>query len=395
MTYSFDKKINRTGTQCLKWDEMSKYYDSSDLLPMWVADMDFETAPEIVASMNCRVSHGVFGYVSTPPDYFVAAAQWIKEHYGYAVSADTLVHSPGVVPSLSLLIRLLTERNEKVIIQPPVYPPFRNVLTQNHRQPLLNPLIEEDGSYRMDYAHLETIAADPDVHWLILCNPHNPVGRSWTRAELEQLGEICLRHGIRILSDEIWRDLVYAPSAHTPMASLGPEFEAITITLFAASKTFNLAGMQASFIAFPKEQEKALFQKEMETLDFTRQNTLGLTATHTAYTGGEPWMQALKAYLQGNIEFVKAYLDQHVPEIRLTTPQATYLLWLDFRALNLPTKELAKLLAEKGGVALNVGASFGEEGRGFMRMNIACSREQVEEALKGIEAAVRSMRGDA
>lgn len=394
MTYIFDQETNRRHTHCVKWDEMSRYYDRNDLLPMWVADMDFETAPEIVEALKNRVEQGIFGYVSTPPGYYETAAAWTHRQFGHAVSAETLVHSPGVVPSLSILVRLLTARNEKVIIQPPIYPPFRNVLTQNHRQPLLNPLIEENGVYRMDYVHLEQLASDPDVHWMIFCNPHNPVGRSWTPEELKQLADICLRHDVRILSDEIWRDLVFAPHRHTPLASLSPEIEAITITLFAASKTFNLAGLQASFIAFPREEEKALFQKEMETLDFTRQNTLALTGTQAAYEQGEPWMEALKAYLQENIRFATDYLTRHVPEIHFSEPEATYLLWLDFKALNLPSRELATLLAEKGGVALNVGASFGEEGRGFMRMNVACPRHQVEKALQGIEAAVRSMRGD-
>lgn len=394
MTYDFDKELNRRNTQCVKWDEMSSYFDRGDLLPMWVADMDFETAPEIKSAMRERVDHGVFGYVSTPASYFEAAAEWTRCRHNHAVDAASLVHSPGVVPSLSILIRLLTERNEKVIIQPPVYPPFRNVLLQNHRQPLQNPLIEEDGVYRMDYEHLEKVAADPEVHWLILCNPHNPVGRAWTRSELERLSDICMRNGIRIISDEIWRDLVYDPSKHTALASLGPEVEAITITLTAVSKTFNLAGLQASFISFPREGEMDLFKKEMNTLDFSRHNTLALIGTQAAFDHGEPWLGALKIYLMENIRYAKDYLAANVPEIRFTEPEATYLIWLDFKTLGLNGRELAGLLAEQGGIALNAGASFGEEGKGFMRMNIACPRSQLEAALKGIEASVRSLRGD-
>ncbi len=394
MTYDFDKETNRRNTQSVKWDEMSCYFERDDLLPMWVADMDFETAPEILAAMKKRMEHGVFGYVSTPASYYETAAEWTLRRYGHGVDAGTLVHSPGVVPSLSILVRLLTQRNEKVIIQPPIYPPFRNVLVQNHRQPLLNPLIEEAGVYRMDFDGLEKLAADPEVNWLIFCNPHNPVGRSWKREELQRLAAICLRHGVRILSDEIWRDLVFVPHQHTPLASLGPEVEDITITLSAVSKTFNLAGLQASFISFPRETEKALFQKEMETLDFTRHNTLALTGTQAALDLGEPWLLALKAYLAANICFAKDYLAEHAPEVRFTEPEATYLLWLDFRALGLSGKELGSLLAEKGRVALNAGASFGDEGKGFMRMNVACPRNQLAEALRGIKEAVGSVRGD-
>lgn len=393
MTYVFHKGPDRKNTGCVKWDEMARYYDRSDLLPMWVADMDFETAPEIVDAMKQRVDHGAFGYVSNPPSYFEAAARWTRERYGHQMDPLTLMHSPGVVPSLSLLVRLLTERGEKVIIQPPVYPPFRNVLLQNHRQPLMNPLVETNGHYRMDFEALEELAADPTVRWLILCNPHNPVGRAWTREELQQLGDICLRHQVRIISDEIWRDLVYAPHQHIPMVSLSPEIEAITITLFAASKTFNLAGLQASFISFPDEAEKALFQKEMETLDFTRINTLGLTATQAAFEKGEPWMEALKAYLQENIRYATVYIRENLPEIRVREPEATYLLWMDFRALKLEDRALSALLQDKGGIALNVGATFGEPGKGFMRMNLACPRQQVEAALRCVEAAVNSMRG--
>lgn len=393
MTYDFDKEVPRRNTHSVKWDEMARYFNQGDLLPMWVADMDFETAPEILAVIKDRVAQGVFGYVSTPSAYYESAAQWTLLHHGHPVDPSTLIHSPGVVPSLSILIRLLTARGEKVIIQPPVYPPFRNVLVQNHRQPVLNPLIEEEGRYRMDFDNLEALAKDPEIHWMILCNPHNPVGRAWSREELETLSQICLRNHVRILSDEIWRDLVFQPLKHIPLASLGTAIEDITITLTAASKTFNLAGLQASFISFPRLEEKELFLKEMETLDFTRQNTLALTGTQAAFDFGGPWLRALKPYLRGNIEFAEAYLASNVPEVTFTPPEATYLLWLDFRKLGLPGKDLGNLLADRGKVALNPGASFGEEGKGFMRMNLACPRRQLEEALNGISRAVGTLRG--
>ena len=393
MAYEFDKKLNRKHTHSIKWDKMDHYYEGKDLLPMWIADMDFEAAPEILEAMRARVDHGVFGYVATPSSYFDTAVKWSKRRHSQDLDASTLVHSPGVVPSLAFLVRLFTKRGEKVIIQPPVYPPFRNVLVQNHRQPVMNPLIEENGHYRMDYAHLEVLAADPEINWMILCNPHNPVGRCWTRDELRQVADICLKHGVRIISDEIWRDLVYAPNVYTPMASLGKEVEDITITLWAVSKTFNLAGLQASFIVFPRETDRMLYQEEIEKLDLNLQNTLALTGTQAAMEYGEPWLEALKAYLTANIHYAKAFLQEHVPEVDFCLPEATYVLWLDFRCLGLRGKELGDLLEQNGQIALNPGASFGDEGKGFMRMNIACPRHQLEDAMGRIEAAVKSVRG--
>ncbi len=394
MAYEFDKALNRKHTNAIKWDDMGLYYKGTDLLPMWIADMDFEAAPEIQEAMKARVEHGVYGYVSTPASYFQRAAEWTKRRHGHEVAAETLVHCPGVVPGLSLLIQLFTERGEKVIIQPPVYPPFRNVLVKNHRQPVLNPLIEENGRYRMDYGHLESLASDPEIRWLILCNPHNPVGRSWSREELQKLADICLKHGVRIISDEIWRDLVYAPNRHTPLASLGAAVEEMTVTLWAVSKTFNLAGLQASFISFPRENDRKRFREEMERMDIVLHNTLGLTGTQAAMEHGEPWLEELKDYLADNIAYAKAYMETNIPEVTFFIPEATYLLWLDFRALGLRGKELGELLEGTGRIALNAGASFGDEGKGFMRMNVACPRHQLEEALRRIEAAVKSVRGE-
>lgn len=394
MAYEFDKRLNRKNTNAIKWDDMCHYYKGEDLLPMWIADMDFEAAPEILEAMAARVNHGVFGYVSTPPAYFNTAAEWTKRRHGHAADADTLVHSPGVVPGLAFLIRIFTERGEKVIIQPPVYPPFRNMLVQNHRQPVLNPLIEENGRYRMDYDHLEALTSDPEIRWMILCNPHNPVGRSWSREELQKLAEICQRNGVRIISDEIWRDLVFAPHKHTPLASLGADIEDMVITLWAVSKTFNLAGLQASFISFPRPADKKLFQDEMERIDLKLLNTLGLAGTQAAMEYGEPWLEDLKLYLVENITFAKAYMEKNIPEVKFFIPEATYLLWLDFRALKLRGKELGELLEGTGRIAMNAGASFGDEGKGFMRMNVACPRHQLEEALRRIATAVKSVRGD-
>lgn len=388
----FDVPVNRKNSNSLKWDDMARYYPSGDLLPMWVADMDFRMAPAIEAALAAKVSHGVFGYAAAPAGFFEEPARWTARRYGHEMAPETLVYSPGVVPSLSMLVRQLTVENEPIIIQPPVYPPFAGCITQNGRRVLPNPLVETADGYRMDYDDLEQKASRQDVRWMILCNPHNPVGRVWSRDELKRVAEICLRNGVRVISDEIWRDLVLEPGRHVPFAGLGAEVEAITITCFSATKTFNLAGIQASYVSLPDPGDRRRFQDQLGRLDISRPNGFAIEAFAAAFCHGEPWLEALKRYLAENARTAAAFIAERLPEVKLHLPEATYLLWLDFRALEITDEALGELMTGTGRLALNAGHTFGAEGSGFMRMNIACPSAQVQEALERMETAVEAWR---
>ncbi|MEG0775066.1 MalY/PatB family protein [Clostridium sp.] len=389
--YDFNKKVDRSKNNSAKWDEIGKNFISDDLLPMWVADMDFETAPEILEAMRNKLEEKIFGYVSRPNSYFDSAVQWTKRRHNYNVSIETLMHSPGVVPSISLILRLFSSEKDKVIIQTPVYYPFSNVVKQNNRTLIINKLKEEEGRYSIDFEDFEKKCEDPEVKWFILSNPHNPVGRVWTKEELERLAQICLRNNVRVIADEIWRDLVYKNHKFIHFASLSKEIEDITITCFAASKTFNIAGLQASFISFPRKEELMKFDYELGVLDMKRNNPFSLVAMEAAFNSGEPWLEELLVYLESNANYLIEYLRKNVSQVKVTKPEGTYLIWLDFRELKLTNEELSTLLQEKGKIALDDGFWFGEDGGGFARMNIACPRYILEDGLERIKKAVDSI----
>lgn len=389
--YDFDKKVNRKNSNSVKWDEIGSKFISDELLPMWVADMDFETAPEILEAMRKKLDEKIFGYVYRPATYYKSAVQWTFRRHNYNMSTETLTHSPGVVPSLSLILRLFTSENDKVIIQTPVYYPFANVIRTNNRTLVTNKLKEEAGKYSINFEDFEKKCEDPEVKWFILSNPHNPVGRVWTREELEKLADICLRNNVRVIADEIWRDLVYKNHKFTHFASISKEVEDITITCFAASKTFNIAGLQASFISFPRKEELMKFEHELGVLDITRNNPFSIVATEAAFNKGEPWLEELLNYLEGNLDYLVDYMRINVPKVKVIKPEGTYLAWLDFRDLKLTNEELSKLLQEQGKIALDDGFWFGEDGGGFARMNIACPKYILEDGLKRIKTAVDSI----
>lgn len=392
MKYNFDKKVDRSKNNSAKWDEIGKNFISNDLLPMWVADMDFEAAPEIIESMKEKLNQKIFGYVSRPDSYFESAINWTKRRYGYDMNSKSLIHSPGVIPSISLVIKLFTSENDKIMIQTPVYSPFSSTVKQNNRKLLVNSLIEDKGRYIMDFDDFENKAKDPDLKWFILCNPHNPVGRVWTKDELEKIADICLRNNVRVISDEIWRDLVYKNYKHIPFASLSKEIEDITITCFSATKTFNIAGLQASFISLPRKEEFTRFENELGILDIRRNNPFNLVAIEAAFNKGEPWLNELLEYLENNVNYVEKYINENIPQVKVVKPEGTYLIWLDFRSLNLDANELSILLQEEGKVALSNGLGFGEDGTGFQRMNIACPRYILEDGVNRIKKAVDSIK---
>ena len=390
MKYDFDTVIERRGTNCLKYDFAKERGKGEDVLPLWVADMDFQTAPEIRERLSQVVSHGIFGYSEGKEDYFAAVSKWYQKHFGWETKRQWLVKTPGVVFAIATAIRAFTKEGEAVLLQQPVYYPFQEVVTDNNRRLINNPLKQVEGRYQIDFEDFEEKIVSNDVKLFMLCSPHNPVGRVWEEWELRKLGDICLKHGVLVVSDEIHSDFTYPGHTHHVFASLRKEYANISVTCTAPSKTFNLAGLQVSNIFIPNPELKKQFKKAIARTGYSQVNAMGLAATQAAYESGEEWLLQLKKYLAGNLEFVRTYLKERIPEIRLIEPEGTYLLWLDFRELGLSEKEREELVTKKARLWLDSGTMFGSEGEGFERINIACPRSILEQALKQLEEAVHS-----
>ena len=393
MKFNFNEKVDRSKNHAAKWEEMGGKFGSNDLLPMWIADMDIKTAPEIVEAIKEKAEQAIFGYVYRPASYYETAAAWCEKRFGYKIDPKTLIHSPGVVPSMNMLVKMLTKEDEKVLIQIPVYPPFAASVKTGKRTLVTNELIkDENGYYTIDFEDLEKKLSDEKVTLMILCNPHNPVGRVWKKEELQKIGDLCVKYNVRILADEIWRDLVLPGYTHTPIASLSREIENITITCFSPTKTFNIAGLQASFAVFPREEEWKAFDNELGEMDIKRNNPFSLVGFEAAYNHGEEWLSELLAHLDGNAQYVVDFVKERLPEIKTVKPEGTYLMWLDFNGLNITPEEITDMLIKDAKVAMNDGASFGANGKGFARMNIACPRYMVEDAMARIEKAVKNLK---
>lgn len=393
MKYSFDERIERVGHHAAKWEEMDRNFGSNDLWPMWIADMEFKTAPEIIEAVKEKVDHGIFGYVYRPDSYYQAASQWSEERFQYKLDEKTLINSPGVVPTLSLLIRLFTEVGENILIQTPVYYPFAATIKANERKVIQNRLKkDETGYYTIDFEDFEKKIAEHKIRWFILCSPHNPVGRVWTREELQKIADICIKYKVRVIADEIWRDLVLPGNTHTVFSSLGKEIEDLTITCFSASKTFNLAGMQASFVSFPRREEWESFDNELGILDIKRNSPFSIVAFEVAYRKCAPWLEELLKYIDQNMDDAISFIEKNIPEIKVRKPEGTYLLWLDCSALALDKKGLLDLFNGKAKLALDHGYWFGDNVDSFERMNLACPRFMVQEGLKRMEKAVIEWR---
>ena len=393
MKFNFNEKVDRSKNHAAKWEEMGAKFGSNDLLPMWIADMDIKTAPEIVEAIKEKADQAIFGYVYRPASYYETAAAWCEKRFGYKIDPKTLIHSPGVVPSMNMLVKMLTKEDEKVLIQIPVYPPFAASVKTGKRTLVTNELIkDENGYYTIDFEDLEKKLSDEKVTLMILCNPHNPVGRVWKKEELQKIGDLCVKYNVRILADEIWRDLVLPGYSHTPIASLSREIENITITCFSPTKTFNIAGLQASFAVFPREEEWKAFDNELGEMDIKRNNPFSLVGFEAAYNHGEEWLSELLVHLEGNAQYVVDFVKERLPEIKTVKPEGTYLMWLDFNRLNITPEEITDMLIKDAKVAMNDGASFGANGKGFARMNIACPRYMVEDAMARIEKAVKNLK---
>ncbi|MGB3366187.1 MAG: MalY/PatB family protein [Acidaminobacteraceae bacterium] len=384
--YDFNAVIDRKSKYATKYLEMEGAFGTNDLIPLWIADMDFKVANPITNSIRDYAEHAIYGYIYRPKSYYEEIRKWLLGKYDWKVDVNSLIFSPGVMCSMNFLIQELSKPGDYIIIQQPVYYPFANKILENDRRVAVNALKKDDsGKFVMDYEDLERIIIEEKPPLLILCNPHNPVGRVWTKEELIKLGDICVKHDVRIISDEIHSDLVFKANKHIPIASINLEFEKNTITLMAPSKTFNLAGLQTSYAICKNPIDKAILEKALGKIDLKRNNSFSLVATESAYRDGENWLNQLLSYLEENIEYVISYIEENLPQLKMTKPEATYLLWIDFSSLGLDDQALSKLMIEKAKVALSKGFDFGIGGEGYLRMNVACPRSTLKKALKQIE----------
>ncbi|MBO5112282.1 MAG: pyridoxal phosphate-dependent aminotransferase [Lachnospiraceae bacterium] len=387
----FDKVADRKNTSCLKYDFAVKRGMPADILPLWVADMDFKTSSYIQDAVAAQAEHGIYGYTESGDSYFEAVQSWFFTHYDWKVEEKWLVKTPGVVFALAMAVQAFTQENDAVMIQQPVYYPFSGVIKDNGRRIIDNTLVQDEaGSYHMDLADFEKKIVKEKVKLFFLCNPHNPVGRAWNREELEKIGDICYRHHVLIVSDEIHADFVYNRK-HQVLANLKKEYEEITITCTAPSKTFNIAGLQVSNIFIPDNQLRHRFKRQIAASGYSQLNAAGLVACEAAYRYGEEWYSGVKAYIRENISFTKKFLEERIPKVKMLEPEGTYLVWVDFRALGLSNRELEDLIIHKAGLWLDSGAIFGAAGEGFQRINVACPRVTLQTALEKIETAVNNL----
>lgn len=391
--YDFDTVIERRNTDCLKYDFALRRGKPADVLPLWVADMDFKTAAPVLEAIRKRTEHGIFGYTEHTERYFEALAGWMREKHGWEIKEDWLVKTPGVVFALAMAVKAYTKEGDGVLIQQPVYYPFTEVITDNDRRVISSDLVlGEDGKYRIDFEDFEQKITTEQIRLFLLCSPHNPVGRVWSREELCRLGEICRRHGVTVVSDEIHEDFVFGTHRHTVFANLSKEFADISITCTSPAKTFNLAGLQISNILIPNLELREKFEHQIAAAGYSQLNTLGLTACEAAYRYGDEWYREMLAYVEENIRYMKDYLVSELPRLRMTEIEGTYLVWVDFRQLGLSGDKLEELIVKKAKLWLDSGAIFGKAGEGFERFNAACPRTTLEKALTQLTAALRDVR---
>lgn len=388
MSVDFDRVIARDNTCSVKHDGSKAYFGTENVLPLWVADMDFAAPIAVTRALLDRAAHPVYGYSLYPESLFEALIAWLKKRHCWKVEREWIVMAPGVVPSLFASVLAFTEPGEGVIVQPPVYPPFFSAVTTNGRRLVENPLRFNNGRYSMDFDHLEQCAKD-GARLLLLCSPHNPVGRVWSKPELDQVQRIARRYDLTILSDEIHADLVYPGQQHTVLATLENDTDRL-ITALAPSKTFNIPGLGLSCLMVRNPEHRRAICKVFDSLHMGNFNPFSITAFEAAYRGGEAWLDSLLIYLAGNRDFVADYLATHLPGIRLVNPEGTYLLWLDCGKLSMSNAELREFFVYEAHVGMNPGTTFGMGGNGFMRLNIASPRSVIADALVRIEQALKA-----
>lgn len=389
MKYNFDEVIDRKNTDSMKWSAsyLERHFGSADCVPLWVADMDFRTAQPVIDAVTERAGHGIYGYALAGDEFYEAVIKWQKRRNGWEVKKEWIVFSPGVVPALWHIVRTFCSPGEKVILQSPVYYPFYKVIEDNGCQVINNRLINNGGRYEMNFEELERQAEDSSVKMMILCSPHNPVGRVWTKEELRRVSEICFANDVLLVSDEIHSDLVFRPNVHTPAASLSEELMMNTITCMAPSKTFNLAGVQVSDVIVPDRRLRRRLAGSLKSAG-VMPNVFGLAAQTAAYNEGEEWLEQLLEYLAGNLDFMENFITSELPEVKFRRPEGTYLAWLDFSGYGFTTEELQNRMKNKAGVALDDGYIFGDGGEPCQRINFACPRSVLIKAMERLRKGV-------
>ena len=385
MKYNFDEIIPRRGTNSYKWDSAG----DADVLPMWVADMDFRTAPPVVEALRKRVEHGIFGYVRVPDAYYAAVTNWFARRHDWQIEKEWIIYTTGVVPALSAVIKALTAPGDKVMVQTPVYNCFFSSIRNNGCGMIANPLIYRNGTYQIDFADLEQKAADPSVKVLLLCNPHNPAGRVWTKQELTRIGDICIRNNVWVVADEIHCELVFPGHTYIPFASISQEFLMHSVTCTSPSKAFNLAGLQIANIISADTNIRTKIDKAINVNEVCDVSPFGVEALIAAYNDSEEWLEELKQYLFDNYNYLRAYFAEYLPEFPVSILEGTYLVWVDCSVLNQSSDEIIKTLLEKEKIWVNEGSLYGEAGEGFIRINIACPRQQLIEGLNRLRRALK------
>ncbi len=388
--HDFDKHIDRRGSGALKWDGLEERYGSPDLSAMWVADMDFEVCPAIIDALRRRLDHPVLGYALTPDSYWQSIIEWLDRRHGFKVSREELTFTPGVVKGLALAVNFFSREGDKIVIQQPVYHPFRMVIEGNNRVAVNNPLIDRGDHYEMDIAGLREIVDREKPRMMVLCNPHNPIGIQWDRETLAEVGRIARENGMVVVSDEIHGDLMLNGRRHLPMAAVNDDTAAVTVTLGAPSKTFNIPGMVSSWIVVKNPKLREPFFHWLECNEFNEAPMPATLAAEAAYRNGEEWLGQLLEYIEGNVDAIDSFCRERIPKLKVYRPQASFLVWLDCRALGMSHERLIDLFVREARLALNDGAMFGDEGAGFMRLNIASPRAEVIKAMERIEKAINN-----
>lgn len=377
MKYNFDEIILRRDTNSYKWDAATE----EDVLPMWVADMDFRTAPAVVEALRKRVEHGIFGYTKVPAAYYETVVDWFRRRHHWRLQKEWIIYTTGVVPALSAIIKALTSPGDKVLVQTPVYNCFFSSIRNDECEMITNPLIYENRTYRINFDDLEAKAVDPKVKLLLLCNPHNPVGRVWTKEELTRIGEICLRHNVWVVADEIHCELVSPGYEYTPFASISEDFLMHSVTCTSPSKAFNLAGLQIANIIAADAEVRARIDKAININEVCDVNPFGVEALMAAYKEGEEWLEELKLYLYDNYSHLKAFFEKYLPQYPVAKLEGTYLVWVDCSVLQQSSAEIIETLLAKEKLWVNEGSLYGEAGEGFIRINIACPRQRLTDGL--------------
>jgi cystathionine beta-lyase len=387
--YNFDEIIDRKNTSSLKYDFGIERKGREDLIPLWVADMDFKLPDEVIEDLHKRVEHGIFGYTDPKDDYRKALKNWYKTRHGFEIENDWNTVVPGIVYSIAVAIRAFTDPGDSVLIQQPVYYPFMETITLNHRKVVNNQLVYKNGRYEIDFEDFERKIVEGNVKLFLLCSPHNPVGRVWTKKELEKMADICLEHDVYVFADEIHSDFVYSGHEHTSFITFVEVYTQRLILGTSPSKTFNIAGLQVANIIIPDAKTRKAFKLENEASGYSQGNVLGMAATISAYNNGADWLDELLLYLEGNVNYVRSFLKENLPQVKLVEPEGTYLIWLDFSEVTDNPKDLEKLIVDEAKLWLDSGVIFGKETALFERINIASPRSLIEQALEQLYIAIK------